>query len=144
MIAALLILALSRMAGPLVGRLERLTGLDNQPDLPVSTATYDEVDRAVGCRSGLSADEKDATFRRDYRDRWMNWGGEIAYIKSGEIDVRLRSTSDAFELQVFLADRRAAARKALTDQIKLQFVLRRRGDCGKPYQGDSGRVGEGG
>ena len=137
-IAAIVVLVVRHTSNPWVAGLVRIVGLNHAGNPPVSPASYDEVDRAVGCRSHLTTGEKDTVFEREYRDRSLTWTGQIAYIRADEIGLRLRPTSDAFELRVSLADRRASFRLALSDQANVRFVLRGRGDCGRPFVGDSG------
>jgi hypothetical protein len=136
---AVLGFALLPMTSPWISRVARLVGFNNPARLPVSTATFDDVDRAVGCRSNLPQSEKEEAFRQQYENRWMNWDGEIVYVRAGQVGLRLRSTSDSYQLRISLDDRRASFRRALGDQARLRFVLRGRGDCRTPFEGDSGQ-----
>lgn len=54
-----------------------------------SSASYAAVDAQVGCSSSYSDDKKEDLFNSNYRNRWMEWQGEITLLEAGEMSLNV-------------------------------------------------------
>lgn len=118
---------------------KRELSLEEQGYYADSSATYDELNSQVGCKSKYSDDKKEDIFNENYRNKWMEWKGEIVLLEAGKasLDTDGRGTQD---LSVRFEDESAGydLRKGSTATVR--FLMKSAGGCFLPFSGEKAQV----
>lgn len=120
------------------GQKRELT-LEEQGYYADSSATYDELNSLVGCKSKYSDDKKEDIFNKNYRNKWMEWKGEIVLLEAGRasFDTDGIGTQD---LSVRFEDESAGYNLSKGSNISVRFVMRSAGGCFLPFSGDRASI----
>lgn len=102
---------------------------------PESSATFDEVDSAVGCASKYSDDKKDDIFNAEYRNTWMTWRGEIVLVEAGEASLNIDGVGTQ-DLAIDFADENAGYDLKKGEFITVRFLMKSAGGCFLPFSGE--------
>lgn len=120
------------------GQKRELT-LEEQGYYPDSSATYAEVNSKVGCKSPFSDEKKEDIFNANYRNKWMEWKGEIVLLEAGkaslntdgigiqDLSVRFENESAGYDL-----------RKGST--VTVRFLMKSMGGCFLPFSGEKANI----
>jgi len=102
---------------------------------PASSASYSQVDSAVGCDSKYSDDKKDDVFNSRYKNHWFTWTGVVFLAESDEASLNI----DGFgtqDLQVDFVDQNAGYDLVKDSTITVKFLMKTAGGCYLPFSGD--------
>lgn len=104
-----------------------------------SSASYVAVDAQVGCSSNFSDDKKEDLFNSNYRNRWMEWQGEITLLEAGEMSLNVdgKGTQD---LSVKFDDPSAGYDLKKGSLVTVKFLMTSAGGCFLPFAGERARV----
>lgn len=104
-----------------------------------SSASYAALDAQVGCSSNFSDDKKEDLFNSNYRNRWMEWQGEITLLEAGEMSLNVdgKGTQD---LSVKFDDPSAGYDQKKGSLVTVKFLMTRAGGCFLPFSGVRARV----
>lgn len=108
-------------------------------EYPESTATYNQVNIDVGCKSTYSDQKKDDIFNEKYKNHWMTWKGEIALLESDEVSLNVDGIGTQ-DLQVDFADKQAGYDLSKGSQLKVRFLMKTAGGCFLPFSGKNATV----
>ncbi|WP_165674345.1 hypothetical protein [Metapseudomonas otitidis] len=104
-----------------------------------STASYAETDSQVGCSSVFSDDKKENLFNANYRNRWMEWKGEITLLEAGEMSLNVDGHGIQ-DLSVKFEDPSAGYDLKKGSVVTVKFLMIRAGGCFLPFAGERARV----
>ncbi|MHC8315082.1 hypothetical protein [Pseudomonas sp. LB3P31] len=108
-------------------------------EYPESTATYNQVNADIGCKSTYSDQKKDDIFNAKYKNHWMTWKGEIALLESDEVSLNVDGIGTQ-DLQADFADKQAGYDLSKGSQLKLRFLMKTAGGCFLPFSGEDATV----
>lgn len=101
---------------------------------PESTATYAQLNTAVGCKSTYSDQKKEDIFRTNYKDHWMTWSGEVVLLESDQASLNVDGVGTQ-DLRVVFADEQAGYNLSKGSQLKVRFLMKSAGGCFLPFSG---------
>ncbi|NCT79880.1 zinc ribbon domain-containing protein [Pseudomonas stutzeri] len=107
----------------------------SEPSYIDSHASYDEVDRLVGCASTFSDDKKDDIFNDRFRNRWMTWSGRIELVEADSASLNIDGQG-LQDLSVDFQDKRAGYDLQKGQVITVRFLMKSAGGCFLPYSGE--------
>ena len=102
---------------------------------PVSSATYQQLNCALGCDSKFSDDKKDDIFASDYKNHWMTWTGEIVLAEADEASLNLDGAGIQ-DLKVYFNSPNAGYNLIIGDTITVKFLMKSSGGCFLSFSGD--------
>ena len=108
-------------------------------EYPESTATYNQVNADIGCKSTYSDQKKDDIFNAKYKNHWMTWKGQIALLESDEVSLNVDGIGTQ-DLQVDFADKQAGYNLSKGSQLKVRFLMKTAGGCFLPFGGQEATV----
>ena len=94
-------------------------------EYPESTATYNQVNADIGCKSTYSDQKK--------------WKCEIALLESDELSLNVDGIGTQ-DLQADFADKQAGYDLSKGSQLKLRFLMKTAGGCFLPFSGEDATV----
>lgn len=104
-----------------------------------SSATYAQVDAQAGCSSNYSDEKKEDVFNSNYRNRWMEWRGEIVLLEAGEMSLNVDGVGTQ-DLSVEFEDRTAGYDLKKGSVVSVKFLMKSAGGCFLPFSGERARV----
>lgn len=104
-----------------------------------SRATYAELDQQVGCSSTFSDDKKDDLFKTNYKDRWMDWTGELVLLEAGEASLNI-DRGGLQDLSVKFENNREGYDLTKGSTVTVRFLMKSAGGCFLPFSGVKARV----
>lgn len=108
-------------------------------EYPESTATYNQVNAEIGCKSTYSDQKKDDIFNAKYKNHWMTWKGEVVLLESEEASLNVDGVGTQ-DLKVDFADKQAGYDLSKGSQLKVRFLMKRAGGCFLPFSGQDATV----
>ena len=108
-------------------------------EYPESTASYNQVNADIGCKSTYSDQKKDDIFNAKYKNHWMTWKGEIALLESDEVSLNVDGVGTQ-DLQADFADEQAGYNLSKGSQLKVRFLMKTAGGCFLPFSGENATV----
>jgi len=109
------------------------------PRYATSTATYEEVDAEVGCKSKYSDDKKDDIFKARFKDHWMTWRGAINLAEADNASLNIDGIGTQ-DLQVSFESPRAGYDLTKGNKITVKFLMKSAGGCFLPFTGKEGVI----
>jgi hypothetical protein len=109
------------------------------PDYPNSSATYAEVEAAVGCKSKFSDEKKEDVFNEKYKNHWMVWQGEAVILEADKVALNVDKIGTQ---DVSIKFMRKGDGYDLTkgSVMKVRFLMKSMGGCFLPFGGEQGIV----
>jgi hypothetical protein len=102
---------------------------------PTSSATYNELNKEVGCDSKYSDEKKTDIFNSKYKNHWMTWSGEILLLEADNAALNIDSVGIQ-DLQITFDDKKAGYDLKIGDTIKVKFVMKYAGGCFLAFSGE--------
>lgn len=106
---------------------------------PVSDASFEEVERKVGCRSKYIDQKKYDIFTSRYKDHVMSWTGIVYSASEDSVSLDMNSRG-IHELYVKFTNPKEGYDILIGSSITVQFVLRTQGGCIFPFSGDEAEI----
>ena len=100
---------------------------------PRSSASFEEVHKAVGCAADGTEAQKEAIFAQDYKDHWVTWEGTIFNV-GGRIKVKVDAITSNFD--VYPASSQNVVSLSRGSRVRVRFILREAEGCVEPFYGD--------
>jgi hypothetical protein len=98
---------------------------DDLSKLPESKITYLEADAEIGRNSDNSEPKKDDIFKKNYKDHWFTWEGEVLKTYDESVKMNISGFKDLHpeELLVYFADEKSVYDIKVGQIIKVKFLM---------------------
>lgn len=105
-----------------------------EPDYPISTATYAQVNADVGCKSKFSDEKKDDIFDAKYKNHWMTWQGEAVILEADKVALNVDGIGTQ-DVSVSFMRKGDGYDLAKGSVMKVRFLMKSMGGCFLPFGG---------
>jgi len=92
----------------------------------------------TGCDSKYSDDKEADLFRTQYKNKQMTVTGEVSTVRDGEVSIKVLRTTLTHDIQVKLADKKAAYDLEKGQRVTVSFKVTYHGGCILSYSGEDG------
>jgi hypothetical protein len=107
---------------------------------PVHAADLNQAIQETGCESHYSDEKKADLFAQKYQGREFVTTGTIETVESGHISLKVLPTTFTFDIQIEMADSKAAYDLEKGQRVTVRYTLTKAGGCILAYKGKNGVI----